>query len=223
MCNFIITEYTNGFQRQPRGRTRAQERRPPTGSCTQSKMPNMEKNRRVLVYLGATIPNDSAYTDAVKELGQEIVRRGMSLVFGGSREGTMTILADTVLNAGGHVVGVFPEELPRSFLYEGLPEVVMTRTFAERKATMLALADMVVAMPGSFGTWDELFDALESQKVNIINNLPPKPIGVLNVNGFYDGVMQLLRRSIDDGYTTPEYERLLRVAPTVKELMDMLA
>lgn len=80
----------------------------------------MEKNRRVLVYLGATIPNDSAYTDAVKELGQEIVRRGMSLVFGGSREGTMTILADTVLNAGGHVIGVFPEELPRSFLYEGL-------------------------------------------------------------------------------------------------------
>lgn len=186
-------------------------------------MPNIEKNRRVLVYLGATIPNDSAYTDAVEELGQEIVRRGMSLVFGGSREGTMTILADTVLNAGGHVVGVFPEELPRSFLYEGLPEVVMTRTFAERKATMLALADMVVAMPGSFGTWDELFDALESQKVNIINNLPAKPIGVLNVNGFYDGVIQLLRRSIDDGYTTPEYERLLRVAPTVKELMEMLA
>lgn len=183
----------------------------------------MEKNRRVLVYLGATIPNDSAYTDAVKELGQEIVRRGMSLVFGGSREGTMTILADTVLNAGGHAIGVFPEELPRSFLYEGLPEVVMTKTFAERKATMLALADMVVAMPGSFGTWDELFDALESQKVNIINNLPAKPIGVLNVNGSYDGVMQLLRRSIDDGYTTPEYERLLRVAPTVKELMEMLA
>ena len=182
----------------------------------------MTMSKRITVYLGATTPRNPAYVQAVRELGREIARRGWTLVFGGSREGTMTVLADEVLANGGRAVGIFTKSLPIDLLYQGLTETHITENLAERKATMLALADAVVALPGSFGTWDELFDALEQAKIDGIHNRPCKPIGVLNVDGFYDGLLALLRRSIDEGFTTPRYAALLKAAPTVPQLLSQL-
>lgn len=177
---------------------------------------------RVLVYLGATLPPDPSYGEAVRELGQALVRRGATLVFGGSREGTMTILADTVLQGGGQVIGVFPQSLPPEFLYPGLTQTIVTPDISQRKVKMLELADVVIAMPGSYGTWDELFDALERQKVERLHGRPVKPVGLLNLHGFYDGILVLLQRAQKEGFTTEEYADLLAEAPTVPALLDKL-
>ncbi len=179
-------------------------------------------SKRIAVYLGATMPPNPAYVAAVRELGREIARRGWTLVFGGSREGTMTVLADEVLSHGGYVVGVFTKSLPKEFLYPGLSETHIMENLGERKAMMLSLADAVVALPGSFGTWDELFDALEQGKIDGIHGRTLKPIGVLNIAGFYDGLLALLQRSIDEGFTTAAYAGLLKSADTVPGLLAQL-
>ena len=179
-------------------------------------------NKNLTVYLGATTPRNPAYVAAVRELGREIARRGWTLVFGGSREGTMTVLADEVLSHGGRAVGVFTKNLPMNLLYPGLTETHITENLGERKAMMLSLADAVVAMPGSFGTWDEVFDALEHAKIERIHRRVPKPIGVLNIDGFYDGLLTLLQRSIAEGFTTPRYANLLKSAATVPDLLAQL-
>ena len=178
--------------------------------------------RKIAVYLGATMPADHSYVDAVAELGRKMAERGLALVFGGSREGTMTVLADAVLGHGGRAIGVFTKSLPPEFLYEGLTETVITENLAERKRLMLERADAVVALPGSFGTWDELFDALEASKIEMINGRAPKPIAILNVNGFYNGIVELMERSVLDGFTTPQCARLLCLANTVDELLGKL-
>lgn len=178
--------------------------------------------KNVLVYLGATLPADSSYTDAVRRLGEELARRRMPLVFGGSREGTMTILADAVLHNGGTAIGVFTEALPPKLLYQGLTETRVTANLVERKNTMFDLADIIIAMPGSFGTWDELFDALERLKIEKIHHRPVKPVALLNLNGFYDGIQELLRRSIQEGYTTKSCADLLFIAADVPELLAWL-
>ena len=176
----------------------------------------------ILVYLGATMPADKSYTDAVRELGEGIAKRGMNLVFGGSAEGTMTVLADAVLHNGGTATGVFTKALPIDFLYQGLTETIITEDLVERKTKMFTLADAIIAMPGSFGTWDELFDALERVKIDIIQKRPAKSIAVLNLNGYYNGVFDLIKRSIAEGFTTKRYAKLLYSANSVVELFDWL-
>ena len=178
--------------------------------------------KNLLVYLGATSPEKPVYVDAVRELGEKIAKRGVTLIFGGSHEGTMTVLGDAVLNNGGRAVGIFTKSLPREFMYEGLTETVITENLAERKATMLARADAIVAMPGSFGTWDELFDALEQAKIEMIHGRTPKKIAVLNILGFYDDLLRFIRHSVDEGYTTPPYANLLLSASSVDELLTIL-
>ena len=182
----------------------------------------MERIQSIAVYLGATMPKNAAYVDAVRELGTQLAKRGITLVFGGSREGTMTVLADAVLQNGGKAVGVFTKRLPMSLLYQGLTETIITEDLSERKAKMLSLADAVIALPGSFGTWDELFDVIENAKIDMINGMEPKPIGILNLDGFYDGLAELVKRSIDEGFTARKYERLLAFSEDVGGLLDIL-
>ena len=182
----------------------------------------MEDKKRILIYLGATIPSNPVYTEAVRALGEWIAARGRTLVFGGSNEGTMTILADTVLQHGGEVIGVFTKELSPKLLYPGMTETYITEDVSERKKKMYELADAIVAMPGSIGTWDELFDALKSAKIEKNHRRPVKPIAVLNLDGYYDGVLQLMKRSVKEGYTKPRYEKLLHSANTLQELLAWL-
>ena len=178
--------------------------------------------KSVAVYLGATMPRNPIYVEAVRTLGKALAERGITLVFGGSREGTMTVLADTVLGNGGKAVGVFTKVLPQNLLYPGLTETIVTENLAERKATMLARADAVIGLPGSFGTWDEFFDALEQAKTDVIKKRKPKPLGLLNVNGFYDGVQALFQKSIEEGFTSARTARLLTISDSVEELLEAL-
>ncbi len=179
--------------------------------------------KSIAVFLGATMPVNPIYVEAVRALGKALAERGISLVFGGSREGTMTVLADTVLANGGKVIGVFTKSLPKKLLYKGLTETIVTENLAERKATMLARADAVIGLPGSFGTWDEFFEALEQAKIEDINGRKPKPVGLLNIDGFYDGIQMLFRKSVEEGFTRARAANLLIIKDTVDGLIEALS
>ncbi len=177
---------------------------------------------KVLVYLGAHIPVDRTYVDAVRALGEGLVAGGYTLVFGGSNEGTMTVLADAVMSNGGRAIGVFPKTLSERRIYPGLTQTIVTENLAERKSTMFSLADVILVLPGSFGTWDECFDALERLKVEAIHKRPVKPLVILNLNGFYDGFAALLQRSIELRYTTPKVASILHFCFDVPEILAFL-
>ena len=182
----------------------------------------MSEIHSITVYLGATMPANPAYVAAVRELGRKMAERGLTLVFGGSREGTMEVLADEILGNGGKAIGIFTDSLPAEFLYQGLTETVIVHDLGERKRLMRERGDAIIALPGSFGTWDELFDALERSKIDMINGRSSKPIGVLNVNGFFDDLLSFIKRSVDEGFTAKEYATLLKSGRSVDELLGQL-
>ena len=175
----------------------------------------------IAVYCGATLPPAKVYQDAASELGACLARHGITLVYGGTREGTMRLVAEAALAAGGKVVGVFPDNLPLEWLQPGLTEVIHTHGLAERKARMLERSDAMIALPGSYGTWDELFDALALLKIP--TSTLAKTAGVLNVEGFYDHLLEFIEHSYQTGFTTGHYRNLLRSAATPEELLARLA
>ena len=180
-------------------------------------MPGLQN---IAVYCGATLPPSPRFRAAAVALGACIARRGHGLVFGGSNEGTMSLMAGAALENGAHVTGVFPDNLPDSMLMPGLHEVVRVHGLAQRKAEMLRRADAVVALPGSFGTWDELFDALAQRKIP--NGTVRQPIGVLNIDGFYDHLLAFIEHSYQTGFTTAEWRHLLLAADTPDTLIELL-
>ena len=181
-------------------------------------MPRRLQN--VAVYCGATLPSAKVFQDAASELGACLARRRLGLVYGGTREGTMRLVAEGALANGGRVIGVFPDDLPSEWLMPGLTEVIRTHTLAERKAVMLERADAVIALPGSFGTWDELFDALALLKIP--TSTLSKTAGVLNVEGFYDDLLRFIEHSFQTGFTTKQHRHLLKAAATPEELLQLL-
>ncbi len=176
--------------------------------------------KHVTVYCGSHDVIDSAFTDAVIEFGIFLAKHNMTLIYGGSNVGTMKLLADTVLQNGGHVVGIFTKSLPAKLQHRELTEIFVTANLAERKAEMLRRADAVVALPGSFGTWDELFDALALRKIKSGGH--KCPVGVLNVKGYFDPLLQFIQHSVDTGFTSSRYAGLLKSGRTSEELFRQL-
>jgi uncharacterized protein (TIGR00730 family) len=139
-------------------------------------------------------------------MGQTLARRGLGLVFGGGRVGLMGALADAVLQAGGETIGVIPQALlDKELAHPGLSELHVVETMHRRKALMADLADGFAALPGGFGTADELFEILTWAQLG----LHAKPIGLLNVAGYFDPLLAWLDRGIEDGFIRPEHRRLL--------------
>lgn len=181
----------------------------------------LKQIRNVAVYCGSHDVSDPAFNAAVVVFGQFLAAHKMALVFGGSNVGTMKLLADTVLENGGRVVGIFTKNLPEKLLHPGLTETFVAANLAERKAEMLQRADVVVALPGSYGTWDELFDALALRKISSGGH--QLPVGVLNVNGYFDDLLKFIRHSVEVGFTAPKYAGLLKSGKTPDELFAQLA
>ncbi len=163
---------------------------------------------------------DGAFEEAAVRLAKFIASHGMTLVFGGSNVGTMKAVADAALAAGGKVVGVFTTNLPMSLAHPGLTELVVTHSLAERKREMIERADALVALPGGLGTLDELFDALALRRVK--NGGHKKPVGVLNVNGYYDPLIDFLIQTRDKGFSTNAAVQTLVSGRTPEELFDRL-
>ena len=172
--------------------------------------------QNVAVYLGSADVADPLFRQAVIDLANYLADHDMTLVFGGSNTGMMKLLADTMLSKNGKVVGVFTKSLPERLLRHDLTEAIITENLAERKAEMLRRADAIVALPGSIGTFDELFDALAQKKLGLINC----HIGVLDVNGFFDPLFELLQNIRNLGFTSEKAFIMLKRGKTPEELFE---
>lgn len=174
---------------------------------------------RVAVYCASNPGCDPAFPRLAAELGAELARRGIELVYGGSDAGLMRIVASSVLANGGRVTGVHPEGHPIEAPQRDLTRLCVVKSMAERKAKMLELADAWLALPGGFGTLDEFFDAICLLQLGIHR----KPCGLLNIHGYYDHLLAFLNHAEFSGLLKPEHRRLINVSASPAELIDMLA
>jgi uncharacterized protein (TIGR00730 family) len=176
--------------------------------------------RRVCVFCGSSKGHDEVHAEAARRLGEALVARGLGLVYGGGHIGLMGILADTVLAAGGKVIGVIPKSLEaRELAHGSLTELHVVETMHQRKAAMADLSDAFAALPGGYGTADELFEVLTWAQLG----LHSKPIGLLNVSGFFDPLLAWIDRCTAAGFLREKHRQLLRVATTEAALLDLLA
>jgi uncharacterized protein (TIGR00730 family) len=175
--------------------------------------------RRVCVFCGSNFGSDPAYRQTAEELGREIARRGWGVVYGGGRVGLMGALADAVLAAGGLVTGVIPEMLAtKELLHTGATRLHISPSMHARKAQMEEQADAFVALPGGYGTFEELLEIITWAQLGI----HAKPIGLLNVRGFYDGLVRFFEHAIGEGFIKEKHRELVVMAETASDLCDRL-
>jgi uncharacterized protein (TIGR00730 family) len=176
--------------------------------------------RAICVYCGASPGADPDYAISAIHMGEALARQGIRLVFGGGGTGMMGKVADGALAAGGEVIGVIPRELvARELAHQGLTELKVVQDMHERKATMAELSDAFVALPGGLGTLEELFEMLTWAQLRF----HAKPCGVLNVNGYYDGLLRFMDHQMQEGFLRPPHRRLLQVASEPDALIAELA
>lgn len=176
--------------------------------------------RSLAVFCGSHAGRDARHRAAAEELGRELARRRMRLVYGGGSVGLMGVVADAALSAGGSVTGVIPRFLAdREVGHRGLTELCLVESMHERKAAIAERADAFVALPGGIGTLEEIFEAWTWVQLG----LHGKPCGLLNVAGFFDPLVEFLDRTVDAGFLGAAHRALLQVAPTVDELLARLA
>jgi hypothetical protein len=176
--------------------------------------------RSVCVFCGASAGNKTTYRLAAETLGRELVGRGIRLVYGAGSVGLMGTLARTVHDRGGEVLGVIPEPLTaREVAGDVIGDTVVVQTMHERKALMARESDAFIAMPGGFGTMDELFEAITWGQIGIHR----KPIGLFNVNGYFDSVLQWIDFAVKEGFIRPQHRQLFLVGDDPSSLLERLA
>lgn len=172
--------------------------------------------RRIVVYCGANVGNNPAYRAAAESVGRTLAEQGIGLVYGGGGVGLMGVVADAALAAGGEVIGVIPEALKALEVeHKNLTEMHVVPDMHSRKAMMLGLSDGVIAMPGGFGTMDELFEALTWSQLDYHRKL----CGLLNVAGYYDHLLAWVRHSVEVGLVKAVNMELIVPGETVEELL----
>ena len=173
--------------------------------------------KALCVYCGANAGVSPDYAVAARELARVLVAENISLVYGGGKVGLMGVIADEVLRLGGEVTGVIPTQLvEREVGHMGLTRQFIVKDMHERKAMMAELADGFIAMPGGFGTLEELFEVTTWAQLG----LHEKPIGLLNINGFYDGLTGFASHLVAEGFVRPDHAGLLMHAPDAVGLLD---
>lgn len=175
--------------------------------------------RRVCVFCGSSPGARPQYADLARTLGELLARRGLGLVYGGGNVGLMGILADAVLKAGGHVIGVIPQSLvDLEVAHTGLPDLRVVSSMHERKALMADLADGFIALPGGIGTLEEFCEILTWAQLG----MHQKPCGVINVAGYFDHLMAFLDHSVNERFLRPEHRSMVLVAGDPETLLDHL-
>jgi uncharacterized protein (TIGR00730 family) len=175
--------------------------------------------RRIAVFCSSSPGNDPGFAAAARELGACLAAEGRELVYGGGRVGLMGELADAVLAAGGRVTGVIPEALlAREVAHQGLTELHVVASMHARKAGMADLSDAFVALPGGFGTLDELFEIVTWAQLG----LHARPIGLLDVNGYFGALRAFVARAVADALVRPEHRDLLIVDTSPAPLLARL-
>lgn len=168
------------------------------------------------VFCGASQGNDPSYRQAAVSFGAALAREHIELVWGGGQIGLMGVVADAVLAAGGRAYGVIPDFMAeRELAHRDATQMMVVDSMHARKAAMADRADAFVALPGGFGTLDELFEIVTWAQLHIHR----KPIGILNVKGFFDPLMAMVRHMSATGFINPHYLGLLNMAATPDELL----
>jgi uncharacterized protein (TIGR00730 family) len=175
---------------------------------------------RLCVFCGSSPGRSPAYATAARQLGAIFARRGIGLVYGGGNVGLMGVVADAVLAGGGEVVGVIPRALvDRELAHARLSELVVVDTMHERKQRMHDLSDGFIALPGGFGTLDELFEALTWAQLG----MHKKPCGLLDVEGFWEPLRALVERQRAEEFVRAEYASMLLHGDDAEALIDAFA
>jgi len=162
---------------------------------------------------------DERYATAMVELATMLVKMKIRVIYGGANVGLMRVLADRVIEMGGVVVGVMPKNLvEREVAHDGLEEMHIVGDMQERKALMAKLSDAFIALPGAYGTFDELFEMLTWNQLGLVS----KPVGLLNVNHYFDGMITMLDHAVEERFLRPEHRALLISGDDAGQLMDLL-
>jgi cytokinin riboside 5'-monophosphate phosphoribohydrolase len=173
---------------------------------------------RICVYCGSSPGKNPKILSTAEEFGKILAEKGAELVYGGSSLGVMGTLADSVMKNGGRVTGVIPENLfSKEVAHTGISELITVKDMHERKSTMADLADAFVAMPGGFGTMEELFEIITWNQIGIIH----KPITLLNIDGFYDPLLFMLDKAAAAGFIKEKNRAILQEARTADECIEL--
>lgn len=176
--------------------------------------------KAICVFCGSRFGEPDSFRAAAANLGTEIADRGLRLVYGGGRVGLMGVVADAVLSHGGEVTGVIPELLAqREIPHLGLSELILTSSMHERKAKMAELADGFIALPGGFGTLEEFCEVLTWSQLGIHR----KPIGLLDVDNFFDPLVAFFDTMVDHGFVPPKHRSLFIRSDDAAGLLDACA
>lgn len=174
----------------------------------------------VCVFCGSNSGKTSLYTGASRELGVLLASKGHSLIYGGGNIGLMGILADAVLDKGGKVIGVIPDFLLKKEVgHSNLTQLEVVSSMHERKRRMADLADAFVVMPGGWGTLDETAEILTWRQLGLIH----QPIGLVNINGFFDFLLAQMNYMVKEGFLKPENMDFVKVGNTPEKVLQLLA
>ena len=175
--------------------------------------------RNICVFCGSQSGTDLRYRQAAIELGGLLAQRGHGLVYGGGHVGLMGIIADAVLEAGGSVTGVIPRPMTeRELAHETVTKLYVVSSMHERKALMASLSDAFIALPGGYGTLEELFEVIAWAQLGIHR----KPIGLLNVAGYFDALLSLVDHMIGEGFIKTKHRGLFVTAERPQALLEAL-
>ena len=175
---------------------------------------------RLCIFCGSNHGARQAYRIAAEEVGRELARRNIALVYGGGGVGLMGVVADSALAAGGHAIGVIPETLMvQEVGHRSLPDLRVVKTMHERKALMAELADGFIALPGGVGTFEEFFEVLTWAHLGIHS----KPCALLNVSGFFDPLLDLLDHGVEEHFIKPATRSLVIADSDIGALLDRMA
>jgi uncharacterized protein (TIGR00730 family) len=174
--------------------------------------------KRVCIFCGANAGAPS-YGEATKQAAEFLVQQGLELVYGGGSVGLMGVIADAALTAGGKVIGVIPHELAtRELLHTGLTDLHVVESMHERKALMAKLSDAFIALPGGFGTLDELFEILTWGQLG----QHTKPVGLLNLNGYFNKLLEFIDHTMAEAFVKEKYRELFHVDVTIESLWERM-
>uniref|UniRef100_A0A0D3BRA2 CASP-like protein n=2 Tax=Brassica oleracea var. oleracea TaxID=109376 RepID=A0A0D3BRA2_BRAOL len=179
----------------------------------------MSRFKRICVFCGSSQGKKSSYQDAAVELGNELVSRNIDLVYGGGSIGLMGLVSQAVHDGGRHVIGIIPKTLmPKELTGETVGEVRAVADMHQRKAEMAKHSDAFIALPGGYGTLEELLEVITWAQLGIHE----KPVGLLNVDGYYNSLLSFIDKAVEEGFISPTAREIIVSAPTAKELVKKL-
>lgn len=175
--------------------------------------------RSICIFCGSSMGASAAYREGAVELGKEILKREMTLIYGGANVGLMKILAETVLEGGGEVIGIMPRMLvEKEVAHKELTRMIIVESMSERKTTMVQMSDAFIAMPGGFGTLDELAEVITYNQLRLTD----KPIGIFNIDGYFDRLLDFLDHAANEGFLRHEHRQNLIVDSHIHALLEKM-